>query len=156
MFFSLSSADMYYSLRLPACLFLSVNRIDLELLRLTNKQEYEKQVGKKNKAATEPALPSNFDSGNFFGMLNPNSVEQEDSVQKRRDTRMARNNPEQYCADRCVSTGYCDVYEDMFEMSPAEVLKFCKDCVLSDEEEPCDIPDKMLDSDDYPGLSLRP
>jgi hypothetical protein len=130
-------------------------RIDLEFLRLTNKQEYEKKVRDKNKAVTEPSLPSNFESGNFFGMLNPNSGEQEDSVQKRRDTRMAKNNPEQYCADRCVSAGYCDVYEDMLEMSPTEVLKFCKECVLSDEEEPCDIPEKMLDSDN-PELSLRP
>jgi hypothetical protein len=29
-----------------------------------------------------------------------------------RDEKLARTNPEQYCMDRCIATGYCDVYED--------------------------------------------
>lgn len=127
--------------------------IDLELLRLTNKREYEKQRREKNKAVAEQSLPSNFESGDFFNVFKSNP--DQESIEKRRDRRMATNSPEQYCADRCVSTGHCDVYEDMFEMGPEEVIKFCKECVLSDDEEPCDIPDKMLDSD-HPKLSLRP
>ena len=29
-----------------------------------------------------------------------------------RDEKLARTNPQQYCMDRCIATGYCDVYED--------------------------------------------
>eukprot|EP00979_Chaetoceros_neogracilis_P016450 scaffold8032_cov265-Chaetoceros_neogracile.AAC.11 len=68
---------------------------------------------------------------------------------------MARMNPEKYCADRCISTGYCDVYEDMLEMSAEDVIQFCEECVLSDNEEPCNIPEKMLEGD-YPEFALRP
>ena len=28
-----------------------------------------------------------------------------------------------------------------FEMGPQDVVKFCSECVLSDGDEPCDIPD---------------
>ncbi len=48
---------------------------------------------------------------------------------------MAHDDPQRYCADRCVSTGNCDVFEDLYSLTPQEVLSFCKDCVLSDEEE---------------------
>ena len=33
--------------------------------------------------------------------------------QHAKDEKMAINNPEQYCADRCLATGNCDVYEDL-------------------------------------------
>ena len=29
---------------------------------------------------------------------------------------MANDDPMRYCADRCVSTGNCDVFEDMFDL----------------------------------------
>jgi hypothetical protein len=127
-------------------------RIDLELLRLTNKQEYDaKMREEKNKNKSEAfeaqaSLPSNYESNDYFDLLNQNNnIEyNQESFQKRKDRRMARDSPEQYCADRCVSTGYCDVYEDMFDMSSEEVIKFCKECVLSQEEEPCDVPDKIM------------
>ena len=32
-----------------------------------------------------------------------------------------------------------------FEMGPEEVVEFCANCVLSEEEEPCDIPDGFYD-----------
>lgn len=76
-------------------------------------------------------------------------------MEKRKDVRLARNSPQKYCADRCVSTGHCDVFEDMLEMDAMEVLKFCKDCVLSEEEEPCDIPEKLFE-DDFTNLNLMP
>lgn len=31
---------------------------------------------------------------------------------------------------------------------PAEVIKFCKECVLSEDEEPCDIPETIFRDDD--------
>lgn len=37
-------------------------------------------------------------------------------IQMRKDKRMARVDPARYCADRCVATGNCEVWEDMFEM----------------------------------------
>ena len=75
----------------------------------------------------------------------PDTVEgQEDDMRNFRqfakDKKLAREDPARYCADRCVATGNCDVYEDIFELSPEEVLSFCNDCVLSEEKEECDIP----------------
>jgi hypothetical protein len=31
-----------------------------------------------------------------------------------RDVKLANTNPQQYCADRCIATGNCDVYEDLY------------------------------------------
>jgi hypothetical protein len=42
--------------------------------------------------------------------------------------------------------------QDMFEMGPSEVIKFCTECVLSDDEEPCDVPQSMFGSNDDAGL----
>lgn len=124
-----------------------IYRIDLELLRLENKEEYEKAWKAKNQKVIEPVLPTTFNYDDF-AELNGSDV-----IERRRDARMARKSPERYCADRCVSTGHCDVFEDILEMDAMEVMKFCTDCVLSEEEEPCDIPEKMLD-DSF--LSLKP
>ena len=35
-----------------------------------------------------------------------------------------------------------------FHLSATEVVEFCKDCVLGDGEEPCDIPDAFYDEID--------
>ena len=32
-----------------------------------------------------------------------------------------------------------------FDLSPHDVIKFCTDCVLSEEEEPCDVPEGFYD-----------
>lgn len=58
------------------------------------------------------------------------------------------DDPMRYCADRCVSTGNCDVFEDMFNMDPREVVEFCSECVLSEDEEPCDIPESAFSGED--------
>jgi len=121
----------------------------MELLRLTDKQEYFKQMKEQHKKTMQPVLPTQ-DDYTAYAALNSDDI-----VEQRRDKRMARNNPAKYCADRCISTGHCEVYEDYFDMGPDEVIKFCNECVLSDDELPCDIPDSMLDGD-YPELALRP
>ena len=36
----------------------------------------------------------------------------------------------------------------MFDMDPREVIQFCNECVLSEDEEPCDIPDSIFASAD--------
>lgn len=67
-----------------------------------------------------------------------------------KDKRLAEKSPENYCADRCLATGNCDVYEDMFKMTPSQVIEFCTNCVLAlDEEDPveCEIPEAFFDAD---------
>lgn len=107
---------------------------------LWRRKEDEKRNSWKKE---EPILPEGFDL-----------------IQMRKDKRMARDDPMRYCADRCVATGFCEVFEDMFEMGPKEVREFCLGCVLSDGEEPCDLPEKFLDDVDKPSWErtslLRP
>lgn len=111
--------------------------IDKEVERL-------KDIGKpKALNAKEPTLPDGFDF-NSVNEFQPN-VDAANKIQMRKDKRMARDDPMRYCADRCVSTGNCEVWEDMFELSAIEVQKFCTECVLSEEEEPCDVPDKFIE-----------
>lgn len=48
----------------------------------------------------------------------------------------------------------------MFDMGPAEVIKFCTECVLSEDEEPCDVPESIFgdygDSDAFEGNTAPP
>lgn len=44
----------------------------------------------------------------------------------------------------CVASSFDSMFS--FDMSPLEVVKFCTDCVLSDGEEPCDIPEGALET----------
>ncbi|KAL3940609.1 MAG: hypothetical protein SGBAC_004893 [Bacillariaceae sp.] len=109
--------------------------IDGELYRESHKKEYENAWMEKNRAAVVSRMETDFIP----------VADGEELRQERKDKRMAEKNPAQYCADRCIATGHCDVYEDVFDFSPAEVLQFCTDCVLSEDEEPCDIPDGFYD-----------
>jgi len=34
-----------------------------------------------------------------------------------------------------------------FDFTPEQVLSFCEECVLSEDEEPCDVPDAFYDLD---------
>jgi len=63
--------------------------------------------------------------------------------QRRKDLELAQTNPEAYCKDRCVAVGECEVFEDFYHLSPEQVMSFCKDCILSDSDEPCDVPEFM-------------
>ena len=123
----------------------------MELLRLSDKPEYFKQMKEQKKKI--PGLPTINDYSDYAA-LNSNS-DNSDIIEQRRDKRMARNNPAKYCADRCIATGNCEVFEDYFDMGPDEVIKFCNECVLSEDDIPCDIPQSMLDGD-YPEFALRP
>lgn len=47
----------------------------------------------------------------------------------------------------------------MYLQGPEEVVKFCKECVLSEDEEPCDVPANLFDDDDddvLPSGGLHP
>ena len=116
--------------------------IDGELVRQGHLNEWETEWARKNKKYTAP-MGDNPDAtaslmAGDFGANNLNPME------LRRDKALADRDPQQYCADRCVATGNCDVYEDMFSLSPIEVVQFCKECVLpEDDEHECAIPEAM-------------
>jgi hypothetical protein len=63
------------------------------------------------------------------------------SRQQVKDRKMALEDPMKYCADRCIATGNCDIYEEFFELSAEEVLAFCNECVLSEDGENCVLPE---------------
>ncbi|CAB9524269.1 expressed unknown protein [Seminavis robusta] len=105
--------------------------IDHELHRLHHKEEYEQEWMEKNRNHILHHIPQEVDG---------QEDEMVDIRQVAKDKKLARENPERYCADRCVATGNCEVYEDIFELGPEEVLSFCNECVLSENKEECDIP----------------
>merc|ERR1711982_106626 len=59
-----------------------------------------------------------------MGVFSDDFNDNEDKRQFTRDKRLADSNPEKYCADRCLSTGSCEVYEDFFKMSAEQVVVF--------------------------------
>ena len=124
-------------------------RIDDQLWRQNHRSEVEATWHNKNDPLLDQhVVPDNFEFGEE--MIVQDNGNNYDHVmilnrQLEKDKRMARNNPSAYCADRCLATGNCDVWEDVFHLSPTEVMAFCHDCVLSDGEEPCDIPPHMLE-----------
>ena len=95
----------------------------------------------KNRAAVVSRIENDF----LPMMMMDDGSDGDNIRQRRKDEKLANEDPSTYCADRCVSTGHCDVYEDFFEMKPQDVVKFCVECVLSEEEEPCDVPDGFYD-----------
>lgn len=113
--------------------------IDKELYRERHLQEFENEWMAKNKATVLERL--NRDAARI--------VEEEELREKframQRDKKLADKDPQRYCADRCIATGNCDVYEDLFELQPADVLEFCTNCVLGGEEEECPIPDSFYE-----------
>jgi hypothetical protein len=78
--------------------------IDSELDREEHQDDFAREWMEKNvihlKNEQSAAVPDDEDSVR-------------DMRQKARDRSMAKKNPQQYCADRCIATGNCDVYEDM-------------------------------------------
>ena len=99
------------------------------MYRLDHKDELKREKEAKSTILIEKELPTNFE---FSSIADVNDI---DLLEMRKDKRLAFKKPEAYCADRCLSTGHCDVYEDFLEMSVKEVLAFCEECVLSDHDE---------------------
>jgi len=115
--------------------------LDKQYFGMTHPEEAkkkEKQFHERNAQYLSSDLPDKFE-----GMVYSN---EKDFVQYRKDKKLAQEDPQGYCADRCITTGNCDVYEDIFDFSPDEVMAFCSDCVLSEEEEPCDLPPESMDA----------
>ncbi|KAL7565838.1 hypothetical protein ACA910_007398 [Epithemia clementina (nom. ined.)] len=111
--------------------------IDRELFRPQHKKDFESAWMKQHKQAL------------LLLKEVPNIMLDDDELesmrQYKRDQLLASQHPEQYCADRCISTGHCSVYEHVFDFTPEQVLQFCHDCVLSDGEEPCDLPPSFFE-----------
>ena len=121
-------------------IFFHYSRIDRSLYRQIHKKDMEHKWEEKNAKVLEPLLPQNFDTGDYFS-----NNDEDNMIQKRKDKRLATTNAERYCADRCITTGSCEIFEEMFDMSPQDVMQFCEECVLSEEEEPCTVPSKFLE-----------
>lgn len=124
------------------------NMIDNELYRQQHQKEFEQEWMEKNRGAVLHSL--NKDSSSSSTSM-PSSMLDDDAMltqrQLRKDKYMADTDPQRYCADRCVATGNCEVYEDIFQFSPTQVLEFCEECVLSEDEDPCDIPEVFFMDD---------
>lgn len=143
------------------------NLIDKELYRQSHKKEFENEWMEKNRAAVFHSVETDFGP-----IADPDDTE---FRMYNRDKNMAVHDPQRYCADRCIATGNCDVFEDLwvfasvqksrcilsstillfyavfyvewcsYHMSPEEVIKFCTDCVLSEGEGECEIPEGFYD-----------
>ena len=47
------------------------------------------------------------------------------SMRRMRDEKLAQDDTRAFCLDRCLATGYCDVLEDLLEMTTKQVQRFC-------------------------------
>jgi hypothetical protein len=96
--------------RTPTKMFIDnriADLIDGESYRQQHLQDFEREWMEKNREAMlsrlndgKRAVPDDEDPG-------------QNMREQARDRTLAKNNPQQYCADRCIATGNCDVYEDM-------------------------------------------
>lgn len=105
------------------------HRIDTNHHRKFHKEALDQRRQENNSRVKEPVTPLEYEFTS--DELSDNKVEM------RRDQMLANKDPQKYCADRCVSTGHCDVFEDLFDFSAEEVMAFCTDCVLSEDDEVC-------------------
>lgn len=55
------------------------------------------------------------------------------SGKRRQDEALFAKDRHRWCADRCLATGYCDVLEDIYDMTTAQVQEFCEKCAAEDE-----------------------
>ncbi len=113
--------------------------IDSELHRQGHKKDYEKEWMEKNRRAVLSRMETDF--GHVMEV-----DDREEFRAHQKDQRMAFSDPQRYCADRCVATGNCDIFEDFYHMSPQQVIAFCTECVLSESEDAeCEIPEGFYD-----------
>jgi len=117
-----------------------INLIDKERYRQAHKEELKSEFERKNSLVLDEKLPEGYE---FDDHMMEELLSQKQLL---RDHRLAQKNPMAYCADRCLATGYCDVFEDVFQLSSKEVRQFCEECVLSESADgTCDIPEYYLE-----------
>jgi hypothetical protein len=78
--------------------------IDDELYREQHHAEYEAEWMNKNREAIFHSMHATY---------MPRSEEPENYRIHAKDRAMAIKHPDRYCMDRCISTGNCDIYEDL-------------------------------------------
>ena len=128
--------------------------IDGEKYRQEHHEEYEEKWMKKNKAAVLSRIDVDGAVGYPSQMMGES--DREAMAEHRRDEKMAFTKPEKYCADRCVATGNCDILEDFYELGPEDVIAFCKECVLNNNDETiedgagCVIPEAFYEKEPPP------
>lgn len=95
----------------------TANMIDQEYYRQHHKEEYHQQWMVQNQQQVkQTSKTTNIDD--VVGVMDTYNIENDDNDmllnrrQLLRDEKLARTHPQQYCMDRCIATGYCDVYED--------------------------------------------
>uniref|UniRef100_A0A7S3L3U0 Uncharacterized protein n=1 Tax=Amphora coffeiformis TaxID=265554 RepID=A0A7S3L3U0_9STRA len=118
--------------------------IDKELYRQGHKKDFEKEWMEKNRGAVLHSLGGAHGADDHESLMLGYDDNAADFRQHKKDLNMAVANPERYCADRCVATGNCDIFEDFYHLSPEQVLNFCEECVLADEGE-CDLPNDFYE-----------
>lgn len=79
--------------------------IDHELYRENHEKDFENEWMEKNRGAVFHHMESDF------GPVD--DIDQTDFRMHHKDEKLAFENPERYCADRCIATGNCDIYEDL-------------------------------------------
>lgn len=79
--------------------------IDKELYRQGHMKEFEAEWMEKNRAAVFHKIETDF------GPIS--DPDETDFRMYAKDKKMAENDPQRYCADRCVATGNCDIFEDL-------------------------------------------
>jgi len=83
--------------------------IDRELYRQQHLKDFENEWMEKNK----DAVLARLNSDDY--MMNVDEDElRENFRQMQKDKKLAEKDPYAYCADRCITTGNCDVYEDLY------------------------------------------
>lgn len=84
--------------------------IDDEVYRQSHKQDFEREWMEKNRQVMLHHMHSSTTHTTEFIML---PEQEQDFRQHARDQKLATKDPQKYCADRCLATGNCDVYEDL-------------------------------------------
>lgn len=85
------------------------------------------------KSTTMPEVPDS-DAAGTFRYDNTDSISPLEKKQALQDTA-------KWCLERCVKLGHCEVFEDLNQMTTAQVQDFCKACVISGEStvDECDV-----------------
>jgi hypothetical protein len=84
--------------------------IDGELFRQGHKDEFDKEWMEKNRGKMFYHMQS---IGGEALMAAAEIDNQEDFRMHAKDQKLAVLDPQKYCADRCITTGNCDIYEDL-------------------------------------------
>lgn len=93
--------------------------IDRELYRQEHKKMYEAEWMEKNRGAVLSRIESSSSSSSSMSSPSPfdtpvdSPIADSDFRMHRKDQRMAQEDPQRYCADRCIATGNCDIFEDL-------------------------------------------